>query len=232
MPDHCHFCNVEITDDNSRPTLPAPYTCPFCHTPVARACNDCAWWLFGPRYNNVAIVEEMNDPADVAPLDENVTPCPMEKRPADAEPAGEMSLLQELKTCCGTFSRQYGATSGSFDAGQPHAVQFQYRVDSFTSGFLGGGRRAMIYDNTSRAESTASTNTWSVQVDADGDWEARGGHTGVALGPGTVYDITVMIRPADRRYDLYVSDGNNTGVVLNSEFRSTSTSVGRYLALS
>lgn len=131
----------------------------------------------------------------------------------------------------GMFNRRYDALDGSVDATQPHAIQFKYRLDSMSSGFSAGGRPVVIADNNGASSSTGSGNTWYVQVfGASGNWKGySGGNTGVPLNVGTVYDITVMLRPADNEYDLYVSGGGLSGAVLNSSFRRTEGDVGRYL---
>ena len=135
----------------------------------------------------------------------------------------------------GMANRQYAATYGSVDASLPHAIQFKYRCDSL-SGDWTSGRPVVIVDNTVYTSSTSGTNTWYAQVSGvNGTWSALGGTTNVPFQVGQTYDITVMVRPADNSYDLYVSNGASVnppdaGSVLNASFRRKEGNVGRMLA--
>jgi len=147
----------------------------------------------------------------------------------------------------GGVTRQYD--NAEQDYTQPHTITFDYRVDSFPTGFDNFNDRIQIVDANLSTAGTTGQNTWGLYVIAQNIWGTAGhvwttqdgaGFAGsltdltpaMTVVEGTTYSFTLDLDPANNQYDVSVTDGTNTATGTDLTFRRQQGNVGGYLGYS
>gem|GEM_PF-3586437 len=119
----------------------------------------------------------------------------------------------------GSLSRAYDATAISSSGTKAFKISFKFRADTESSIL-----KYEVFDSKARAAFYNSSASWVISAH-NGHWYASDGSDFVPIAhtfaTGTLYNITVIIDPANMTWDLSISDGSPAVTISNLSFRTS-----------